>query len=83
MEATVPRGRGIDRSLQLSCARLMAANDHLEDWEVWSRESVRSVASQLGTSKSTVHRLVNQDALHADRRRSRRRRERLRRQSAK
>jgi hypothetical protein len=79
MEATVPRGRGIDRSLQLSCARLLAANDHLEEWEVWARESVRSIAAQVGTSKSTVHRLTNQEALAADRRR----RERLRRQGAK
>jgi hypothetical protein len=45
------------------------------------RESVRSLAATLGTSKSTVHRYANRGALLDDRRRSAKRRDRIRRQA--
>jgi hypothetical protein len=79
METTVPRGRGVDRQIQLRCCRIYQENARL-DPDSPSRESVRSLANREGVSKSTVHRYVNQDALNADRRRSRRRRERIKRQ---
>lgn len=73
----MPRGRAIDRQLQLSLMRTYESNDELEPWE--DRYSVRELARLHGVGKSTVHRYVNQDALNADRRRSARRRERIRR----
>lgn len=74
----MPRGRGVDRQLQLTCCRVYESNGGLPPWST-ERESVRALADRYGISKSTVHRYVNQDALNADRRRSQRRRERLRR----
>jgi transposase len=41
--------------------------------------SLRSLARIYGCAHSTIHRWVNQDVRHADRRRSQRRRERARR----
>lgn len=77
----MPRGRGVDRQLQLRCCRLYEANGQLEPWEIEDQYlGVRRLAELTGVSKSTVHRYVNQDALNADRRRSRTRRDRIRRQ---
>lgn len=77
----MPKGGAVDRQLQLRCCRLYEANEQLEPWQLEDQYlGVRRLADLTGLSKSTVHRYVNQDALNADRRRSRMRCDRIKRQ---